>query len=70
MNILKIIGALIFIVGVVDVGGSFMDFDMWGKIGVQLPDILWKYSGYIELILGGFLFNLGSGDSEEEETES
>lgn len=69
MNVLKIIGALIFIVGIVDVGGSFMDFDLWGKMGIQLPDILWKYSGYIELIIGGFLFNLGSGESEEE-TES
>jgi len=66
MNILKIIGALLFIVGIVDVGGSFMDFDLWGTIGIQLPDVLWKYSGYIELILGGFLFNLGSGDKEEE----
>jgi hypothetical protein len=66
MNILKIIGALIFIVGIVDIGGNFMDFDLWGTIGVQLPDVIWKYSGYIELILGGFLFNLGSGDKEEE----
>jgi len=67
MSALKIIGAIIFLFGVVDIGGSYMDFDLWGKIGIQLPEILWKYSSYIELALGAFLFSLDSRDKEDSE---
>ncbi len=67
MSILKIIGAAIFIFGLVDFGGNFMDFDLWSKIGIQLPDIVWKYSAYIEMAIGGFLFSMGPGDKEEAE---
>ncbi len=67
MSAVKIIGAIIFLFGVVDIGGSYMDFDLWGKIGIQLPEILWKYSSYIELALGAFLFSMGSSDEEESE---
>ncbi len=69
MSAVKIIGAIIFLFGVVDIGGSYMDFDLWGKIGIQLPEMLWKYSSYIELALGAFLFNVGSDDEDEEESE-
>lgn len=69
MSAVKIIGAIIFLFGVVDIGGSYMDFDLWGTIGIQLPDILWKYSSYIELALGAFLFSMGS-DDEGDEKES
>lgn len=67
MSILKIIGAVIFIFGLVDFGGNFMDFDLWSKIGIQLPDIVWKYSAYIEMAIGGFLFSMGSDDKDEAE---
>ncbi len=67
MSAVKIIGAIIFLFGVVDIGGSYMDFDLWGKIGIQLPEMLWKYSSYIELALGAFLFSMGSGDDETSE---
>lgn len=67
MGILKIIGAIIFIFGLVDFGGSYMDFDLWGKIGISLPDLIWRYSSYIEMGLGGVLFSLGSKDEDEAE---
>ena len=67
MSVVKIIGAVIFIFGLVDFGGSYMDFDLWGKTGIQLPDIIWKYSSYIEMALGAFLFSMGSDDEEPEE---
>ena len=67
MSAVKIIGAIIFLFGVVDIGGSYMDFDLWGKIGIQLPEILWKYSSYIELALGAFLFSMGSDKDEATE---
>lgn len=62
---MKIIGILLIIFGVVDLVGSFAQFDLWGTIGIQLPDVIWKYSAYIEIALGYLLFNLGGGEDEE-----
>lgn len=63
---MKILGVLLILFGATDLIGSYMDFDLWGTIGIQLPDIVWQYSPYIEIILGIFLFNLGSSDEETE----
>jgi len=61
---MKIIGMLLITIGVVDFAGSYMEFDLWGGfLGVQLPDLLWKFSPYIEMGLGYFIMNLG--DSKE-----
>ena len=68
MNALKIIGILLIVFGLVDLIGSFAGFDLWGTIGIHLPDLLWKYSSYIEMIAGYGLMQLGSsGDSVAEE---
>ena len=40
MNVLKIIGALLVVFGVVDLAGSFAGFDLWGTLGVTLPELL------------------------------
>ena len=57
---LAIIGALIFAFGIVDIIGSFTGLDVWGEwIGVDLPAVIWSFTGYIELALGAFLFKLG-----------
>ncbi|MBS9777260.1 MAG: hypothetical protein KGV50_00725 [Gammaproteobacteria bacterium] len=65
-KILLVVGALLFIFGIVDFGGSYADFDLWGEIGIQLPDVIWKYSAYIEMAIGAVLFSLGK-DSDEDE---
>ena len=62
---LKIIGVLLIVFGLVDLVGSFADFDLWMEIGVELPELLWRFSAYIEIALGYFLFKLGSGSSSE-----
>ena len=50
---MKIIGMLLIAIGVIDFAGSYMEFDLWGGfLGVQLPDLLWKFSPYIEMTLG------------------
>jgi len=64
---MKIAGIILIIFGIVDVGGSWLGFDLWTDfIGIELPYWVWFFSGYVELGLGYFLFNLG-GDTEEEE---
>jgi hypothetical protein len=55
--------------GLIDFGGSYAGFDLWGGFfGIQLPELLWKFSAYIEMIIGYFLFNMGSGSDEAEES--
>jgi hypothetical protein len=62
---MKIAGIIIIAFGLVDLIGSYTDFDLWGGfIGVDLPEVLWKYSSYIEIALGYFLMNMGSKDTE------
>ncbi len=56
---LLIPGVLIFLFGLVDLIGSFVGFDLWGTLGVGLPGILWSYSAYIELVVGGALAQQG-----------
>ena len=66
MSAVKIIGILLIVFGLVDLIGSFVGFDLWGVIGIHLPDLLWKYSSYIEMIAGYGLMQLGSSDEGAE----
>ena len=62
---MKIIGAIIFIIGLVDLGLSFTGVNMTAFLGDELS----MFSAYAFLALGGYLYNKG-GASEEEEEES
>ena len=62
---MKIAGIFLIIFGLVDLIGSYTGFDLWGSMGIILPDALWTYSSYIELIGGYLLFNMGSSASDE-----
>ena len=65
---MKILGIILIAVGLVDLIGSYADFDLWGGfIGVELPELLWKISSYIEIGLGYVLMQLGSKKSDETE---
>ena len=63
---MKIVGILIILFGVVDFIGSYAGFDLWGIIGVPLPDIVWQYSAYIEMLIGYGIMSLGGGGDDEE----
>lgn len=63
---MKVAGIILIVIGLIDLIGSYTGFDLWGGfLGIQLPDLLWKYSSYIALIAGYFLFNFGSKGTEE-----
>ncbi len=67
---MKIIGIILIAIGLIDFGGSYMGFDLWTDfLHVNLPDMVWRYTSYIELIVGFLLFNAGSKKSEEEVAE-
>ena len=63
------IGGFLIAFGLVDLLGSFAQFDLWDTIGVQLPDIIWKFSAYIELAIGFGAFKLGKSISENASAE-
>ena len=60
---LIVVGGFLVVFGLVDLFGSFAQFDLWGTLGVQLPDAIWQFSAYIELALGVFLFRVGLSTS-------
>lgn len=67
---LKIIGIAFVIFGLADLVGSFFEIDLWGGlIGIQLPDLLWQYSAYIEMAIG-FLAFKGSSFVSPANTEA
>ncbi|WP_223787499.1 hypothetical protein [Marinicella meishanensis] len=66
MKALKIFGILLIVFGAVDLIGSYSGFDLWGRLGVTLPDLLWKYSSYIEIGLGLLLFNIGGAQPADD----
>ena len=63
---MKIIGAIIFIIGLVDLGLSFTGVNMTAFLGDELS----MFSAYAFLALGGYLYNKGGASEEEEEEES
>ncbi|MCJ8314450.1 MAG: hypothetical protein MJK11_15965 [Pseudomonadales bacterium] len=67
---LMIIGGVLVAFGLVDLLGSYGGFDLWTTIGIELPELLWRYSSYIELIAGGLLFKAGKAMETEIEDDS
>ena len=61
--VLMAIGGLIVAFGLVDFVGSFLHFDLWGRLGLRLPETLWRFSAYIELAIGLAAFRIGKSMS-------
>lgn len=62
---MKIVGILIILFGIVDLIGSFTGFDLWGTIGIELPELIWRYSAYIEIAIGYGVMNFLGGNDQE-----
>ena len=65
---LKAIGALVFLWGLADLVLSWMGTDLWGSVGIQLPDLIWQFSHYVAMGIGFAIFSMGgSGDDNEDQ---
>lgn len=51
-------GILLVALGAVDLMGSYIGFDIWGTMGIVLPEFVWKYSSNIEVALALLLINV------------
>lgn len=58
-------GIFVGIFAIVDVLGSWVGFDLWGSIGIQLDPFIWMISGYIEFALAWFLLYLAGWTGDE-----
>ena len=67
---MKIAGIILIALGLLDLLGSYADFDLWGGLlGIQLPDLLWQYSAYLELLAGYLLFKADAKSANTETEE-
>ncbi len=63
---LMIVGGFLVIFGLADFISSYAGTDLWGEvIGVQLPEIIWKFSAYAEMLIGYLLFKAGMNVSDD-----
>ncbi len=68
---LMVAGIVLIVFGVADFGGSFVGYDLWGGvIGVQLPEVVWQYSAYAEIVIGYLLYNFSSKIDAPEESDA
>jgi hypothetical protein len=66
---MKILAFIFIAFGLADVGLSWVDIDVWGAIGVTLPDAIWSYSGFIEMAIGYGLLKLWGMGKDKSPTE-
>ena len=65
---MRIIGILLIAFGIVDFIGSWSDYDVWQRwFHIVKPEVLGRFSGYIEMVLGYFLIRLGSKPTKKTE---
>jgi hypothetical protein len=64
-----IIGWLLIVIGFVDFGLSLTGVELYGELGIRLPDIISGYSPVIAGGLGGVLIWIKTYESKSEEIE-
>ena len=66
---MKYLGYFLIAWGVADFGLNLMEIDIWGEMGIPLPDMLWQYSAYIALAAGFGLLQLTKKSDDVEAVE-
>jgi hypothetical protein len=65
---MKIIGILLIAFGLADFIGSWSNYDVWHQwFHIEKPEVLGRFSGYIEMALGYFLIRLGAKPTKKTE---
>ncbi|MDJ0612261.1 MAG: hypothetical protein QNJ29_01190 [Rhizobiaceae bacterium] len=68
--IFKIIGGLLVVWGVLDLGLSWMGTDVWMDwLGVDLwsiSELLWTYIAWAEILIGSVIWSMGGSEDEAE----
>jgi hypothetical protein len=68
--IFKILGGALIAWAVADFGLSYMGTDVWSDwLGIQLPEVIYRYSAMIVGVIGGVIWKLRDVASAEEGAE-
>jgi hypothetical protein len=63
----KILGVIIILWGVADIGLSWAGIDLYAKIGIILPAFLYYISGIIAIVVGGVIYEMDKKSETENE---
>lgn len=56
---MKIVGIILIVWGVADIGLSWMGTDLYGEIGIQLPDVIYPFTPFIAMVIGYSIMSIG-----------
>jgi hypothetical protein len=62
---MKIVGILLIIWGIADFGLSWIEIDLYWKIGIQLPAAIYPYTAFIAMSIGYVIFAIPGPDESE-----
>ena len=66
---MALLGLILIAFGITDFAMSWMGTDVWADwLGIQLPDLLYRFSAIIEVAIGSQLLKMGD-DAEGSESE-
>lgn len=65
---MKLLGMALIAFGLIDLVGSYADFDLWGGfLSIQLPETIWSISSFIEIGAGYYIFSLANKETEPQQ---
>ena len=56
---LKFIGGILIAWGILDFGLSWAGTDLYGEIGITIPELIYPFTAYIAGIIGFILMKIG-----------
>ena len=66
---MALLGLILIAFGITDFAMSWMGTDVWADwLGIELPDLLYRFSAIIEIAIGSQLLKMGD-DAEGSESE-
>ena len=66
---MKIIGIILILWGIADIGVSWMETELYGEIGIILPDWLTPYTPYVAILGGAGIYKAGKKQEKSIEEE-
>ena len=63
---MKIVGIILIVWGIADLGLSWAGTDLYWEIGVKLPEWIYSFTHWIAMGIGYAIYSIGKPSDEEE----